>query len=159
MKLSTILMELKKANDFVLKHHRHHASVYRYKFRIGASINDELVGVIHVGRPVSCNLDDGKTVEITRLCTNGARNCCSFLLAAASKISKIMGYSKIITYILETESGCSLTSAGFQKECDTKEGEWGCKSRPRNTTSPTCKKQRFAKYLTNEYKQLKTNDL
>lgn len=64
-------LELKEANAFVDQFHRHHNSVYRDKFRIGAMRNGKLVGVVQVGRPVSRNLDDGKTVEVTRLCTDG----------------------------------------------------------------------------------------
>lgn len=105
-------LELKEANAFVDQFHRHHNSVYRDKFRIGAMRNGKLVGVVQVGRPVSRNLDDGKTVEVTRLCTDGTHNACSFLYAKAAKIAQEMGYSKIITYILQSESGISLKSAG-----------------------------------------------
>lgn len=109
-------LELKEANAFVDQFHRHHNSVYRDKFRIGAMRNGKLVGVVQVGRPVSRNLDDGKTVEVTRLCTDGTHNACSFLYAKAAKIAQEMGYSKIITYILQSESGISLKSAGWHCE-------------------------------------------
>lgn len=70
-------IELKEANAFVEKMHRHHAPVHRDKFRIGV-LNDDgkLVGVIQCGRPVSRVLDDGETIEVVRLCTDGTRNAC-----------------------------------------------------------------------------------
>ncbi len=71
-----------------------------------------MVGVVQVGRPASRNLDDGKTVEVVRLCTDGTKDVCSFLYAKAARIAKEMGYEKIITYILESENGSSLTDAG-----------------------------------------------
>jgi hypothetical protein len=58
-----------------------------------------------------------------------------------------MGYSKIITYILDTESGTSLKASGWRKEADTVGGEWTIPSRPRSTTAPTNPKQRWSKLL------------
>ena len=105
------------------------------------------MGVVQVGRPVSRNLDDGKTVEVVRLCTDGTKDVCSFLYAKAARIAKEMGYERIITYILESENGISLKAAGWEQETVTKGGEWNRKSRPRNTTAPTVPKKRYGKNL------------
>ena len=113
--LKAVSLELKEANAFVGELHRHHNAVHRDKFRVGCEKNGKLVGVVQVGRPVSRVLDDGRTLEVVRLCTNGERNVCSFLYAKAARIAKEMGYSKIITYILSTENGTSLRAAGWQK--------------------------------------------
>lgn len=142
-----IPLELSKANEFVDNLHRHHEPVHRDKFRVGCSIDGKLCGVVQVGRPVSRNLDDGKTVEVTRLCTDGTKDACSFLYAKAARIAKEMGYSKIITYILATEPGTSLIAAGWKEEAITKGGSWTRLSRPRNTTAPTVPKKRFSKIL------------
>lgn len=147
-RLYAVPLELREANEFVATLHRHHDPVYRDKFRVGAEKNGELVGIVQVGRPVSRNLDDGKTVEVTRLCSNGERNVCSFLYGKAAKIAQEMGYSKIITYILQSEPGVSLKAAGWTLEdpsCGG--GNWNCPSRKRNTTAPTEKKQRWSKLL------------
>lgn len=92
-------------------------------------------------------IDNGKTIEVVRLCTDGTDNVCSFLYSRAARIAKEMGYEKIITYILESEDGASLRASGWEKEADTNGGSWNCKSRPRNTTAPTYKKQRWARNL------------
>lgn len=146
--LKAIPIELKTANDFVNRLHRHHDAVYRDKFRIGC-VNDNgiLIGVVQLGRPVARYLDDWKTIEVVRLCTDGTRNVCSFLYARAARIAREMGYTKIITYILATEDGGSLKASGWVKETDTQGHSWNCPSRPRNTTAPTCNKQRWAKIL------------
>lgn len=146
-KLEAVPLELKQANEFISQLHRHHDAVYRDKFRIGAMLNGELVGVVQVGRPVSRMLDDGKTVEVVRLCTNGTKDVCSFLYSRAARIAKEMGYEKIITYILESESGTSLKASGWHQEAVTSGGSWSRPSRPRSTTAPTVPKKRFAKML------------
>ena len=147
-KLYAVPLELKEANAFVGQLHRHHAPVYRDKFRLGAAKDGKLVGVVQIARPVSRNLDDGRTVEVVRLCSDGSRNVCSFLYGRAAKIAQEMGYDKIMTYILQSESGVSLKAAGWSLEdpsCGG--GNWSCPSRQRNTTAPTEKKQRWSKIL------------
>lgn len=146
-KLEAVPLELSQANEFVSQLHRHHDAVYRDKYRIGASLNGKLVGIVQVGRPVSRMLDDGKTVEVVRLCTDGTKDVCSFLYSRAARIAKEMGYEKIITYILESESGTSLKASGWYQEAVTSGGSWSRPSRPRNTTAPTVPKKRYAKIL------------
>lgn len=143
-------LELKQANAFVNALHRHHDPVHRDKFRIGAMLDGKLVGVVQVARPVARMLDDGSTVEVVRLCTDGTKDVCSFLYSKAARIAKEMGYSKIITYILCTESGASLRAAGWQKETETSGGSWDRPSRKRTTTAPTVPKIRYARKLIGE---------
>lgn len=51
--MKAVPLELKEANAFVEKLHRHHAPVHRDKFRFGAvDDNGKLVGVVQLGRPV-----------------------------------------------------------------------------------------------------------
>ena len=99
---------LKEANAFVAEHHRHHKPVVGHKFSIGCTDGEKIVGVAIVGRPVSRYLDDGWTLEVNRLCTDGTRNACSILYAAAWRAVRAMGYRKLITNILDTEPGTSL---------------------------------------------------
>lgn len=145
--LKAVPLELKEANAYVGAIHRHHAPVHRDKYRIGCMLDGRLVGVVQVGRPVSRMLDDGSTVEVVRLCTDGTPQVCSYLYSRAARIAREMGYSKIITYILDTEDGTSLRAAGWYKEAETAGGSWSCASRPRSTTAPTCPKQRWARNL------------
>jgi hypothetical protein len=42
------------------------------KFAVGASVDGKLVGVAIAGRPVARRLDDGKTLEVLRVCTDGS---------------------------------------------------------------------------------------
>ena len=71
--LTLVPMSLKDANTFVAAHHRHHKPVTGHKFSIGCAAEGRLVGVAIVGRPVSRYLDNGLTLEVTRLCTTGEK--------------------------------------------------------------------------------------
>jgi hypothetical protein len=105
-------VSLSEANEYVKQRHRHHKPVVGHKFSIGCEVDGELAGVVIAGRPVSRYLDDGRTLEVTRLCTDGTRNACSFLYAAAARAAAAMGYDRIITYTLDTENGASLRASG-----------------------------------------------
>ena len=72
-----IPISLKQANEYVTAYHRHHKAVRGCKFCIGLKCKNDIVGVAICGRPVSRHYDDGKTLEINRLCTNGYKNACS----------------------------------------------------------------------------------
>ena len=104
-----IPVSLAEANAFVAQHHRHHKPVTGHKFSIGCTADGQLVGVAIVGRPVSRYLDDGQTLEVNRLCTDGTKNACSMLYAAAWRAARAMGYRKMITYILETSLQMTLS--------------------------------------------------
>ena len=94
-------------------------------FRIGLQINNELVGCVMVGRPVSRHLDDGTTLEVNRNCVLPERkNACSKLYGAALRAGKALGYTKIITYTLQFESGSSLRAVGFLPETEIKGKVW-----------------------------------
>lgn len=154
-------IELKEAQAYINQYHRHHEASHRDKFRIAASDGEKIIGVIQVGRPVSRILDNGKTLEVLRLCTQGDKDVCSFLYSRAARIAKEMGYEKIITYILESEQGTSLKASGWELEADNVGGsDWNVPSRPREVinaqlsfldTKPkypiNVKKQRWVKRL------------
>lgn len=72
--LRIVPVSLRTANAYVEKQHRHRKPVTGHKFSIGCTnAQDELVGVAIVGRPVSRYLDDGQTLEVNRLCTDGTK--------------------------------------------------------------------------------------
>jgi len=141
--MKIIPVSLKDANAFVAKYHRHHKPVQGHKFSIGLEYHGELVGVAIVGRPVARHRDDGRTLEVTRLCTNGAKNACSKLYAAAWRACRAMGYTRLGTYILDSESGTSLRAAGWKEIYNTRGRSWDCQSRPRTDKHPIGPKTLF----------------
>lgn len=125
-------LTLAEANAFVVRHHRHHGKVVGHKFSIGAQTDHGiLVGVVIIGRPVARHADDGMTLEITRLCSDGTRNVCSFLYGAAARAAFALGYRRIITYTLKSEGGASLRASGYRVVAETPGRSWSSPSRPR----------------------------
>ena len=138
---------LAAANAFVAEHHRHHKPVRGHKFSLGGTSDGQLAGVAIVGRPVSRYLDDGLTLEVNRLCTDGTKNVCSLLYGATARAAKTMGYRKIITYILDTETGTSLRAAGWSCAGLAGGKEWTGKRRPSEPLYPAQMKYRYEKIL------------
>ena len=143
--LTLIPVSLAQANEFVRQHHRHHKPVAGHKFSIGCAENGRLCAVAIVGRPVSRYLDDGFTLEVNRLCSDGTKNACSILYAAAARAARAMGYHKIVTYTLDTESGASLRAAGWTNAGLAGGKAWTGSRRPAQPLYPAQMKYRYEK--------------
>jgi hypothetical protein len=136
MRLSARPISFADAAAFVALHHRHHTPPVGHKFSIAAVHADMIVGVVIVGRPVARRRDDGCTLEVTRLCTDGTPNACSFLYGRAARAAFALGFARIGTYILKSEPGLSLKAAGWQLIAETPGQSWSVKSRPRIDKHP-----------------------
>lgn len=112
--LRLVPVSFSDACAFVAEHHRHHKPPQGMKFCVGVASNDVLRGVAIAGRPVARSYDDGTTLEVTRVATDGTPNACSALYAACWRASKALGYSRLITYTQADESGSSLRAAGWR---------------------------------------------
>ena len=145
--LSIHPITLRAANAYVAEHHRHHGETAGGKFAIACYNGDELCGVAICGRPVSRHLDDGTTLEINRVCTDGTKNACSKLYGACCRIAKDMGYRKVITYILESEDGASVKASNFTCEGEAGGTHW-TGERDRGQRIPHEMKQRYVRELT-----------
>lgn len=110
---------------------------------MGASEDEKIVGCAIVGKPVARMLNDGGTVEITRLCTDGTRNACSFLYRVCVRVARAMGYQRVLTYTLCSEGGASLRGAGFRIARVTKAQSWSRPSRERTDKHPIQEKFRW----------------
>lgn len=144
LELNVVPVSFKAACQFVNSHHRHLGSPRGMKFAVALSNGKEVIGVLIAGRPVARCMDDGLTLEITRLCVLSAyQNACSKLYAAARRIAKEMGYATLITYTLMDEPGISLKAAGFLHDYITKGGSWNSKGRSRIDKHQTGAKHRW----------------
>lgn len=123
MRLAPI--SIREANRYVLHHHRHHRPTQGALFALAAEVDGELVGVAVVGRPVGRGLQDGRTVEITRVCTDGTRNACSFLYGRCRRAARALGYERVVTYTRQDESGASPRAAGFEQVALLDARSWG----------------------------------
>ncbi len=137
----------RKASGYINENHRHHNATTGCKFCISV-IDDEghIHGVAVCGRPVSRRLDDGYTLEINRVCTDGTKNACSMLYGACSRIAKAMGYKKVITYTLHSENGASLKASNFNCEGQAGGTHW-TGIRNKGQSIPAEMKKRWSLYL------------
>jgi len=133
--MEIIPMTLKQANEFVDRFHRHNKHVTGHKFSLGLTHNGELIGVAIVGRPIARNLDNGFNLEVLRVCIkdNAPKGANSKLYARCRAIGQMMGYKKIITYTLKSESQSTMKALGAIQECDVKAHEWTRPSRERSS--------------------------
>lgn len=143
MALSLVPVTLKEASRYVSAHHRHHDPPRGALFALACSDGAKVCGVAIVGRPVARMLQDDYTAEVTRLCTDGTRNACSILYAAAWRAARALGYRRLVTYTLPEEGGASLRASGWRLVGQAGGGSWSRRDRPRVDTHPTQTKLRW----------------
>ena len=132
MSLSVVPISFAEAAHFVALHHRHHPAPRGHKFSLAvADETGEVRGVATVGRPVARALDDGWTLEVNRVATDGAKNVCSMLYGACWRAARALGYRKLVTYTLRSEPGTSLRAAGWKLVGQASEPNWIRRGRPR----------------------------
>jgi len=130
-------ISFQEACAFIAQHHRHHRPPQGWKFGIAVNNGQAVTGVVMVGRPVARHFDDGFTLEVTRMATNGMHNVCSMLYGAAWRACRALGYTRLITYTLSSEPGVSLRAAGWRTVGTTKGRSWNWRGRPRVDRHPT----------------------
>lgn len=122
-RLMLVPISIAEAKRYVLHHHRHHRPPQGALFALGVEAHGQLCGVAIVGRPPR-GLQDGRTVEVTRCCTDGTPNACSFLYGRCRRAAAALGYGKVLTYTRQDESGSSLRAAGFVQEALLPARDW-----------------------------------
>jgi hypothetical protein len=144
LRLEAFNLGREQANSLVRRFHRHHGPVTGFKFAIGLRRGTEIVGVVIAGRPVARLLDDGATLEITRLAVkDGVPNACSKLYGHAVRAGRALGFDSIVTYTLAEEPGTSLRAAGFRHAGESGGGSWTRPSRKREDGHPLGPKVRW----------------
>lgn len=145
--MKLVPLRLSDAKEHIRRLHRHNDAPLSWLFGVGVEANGDLVGVGIAGRPVARALDDGRTLEITRICSTGVPNVCSMLYGALSRAAFALGYSRVVTYTLQSETGASLKASGFEHVADLKErAGWDAPNRPRLfDPSPRKAKRRWEK--------------
>jgi hypothetical protein len=131
--LRIVPVRFEDACGFVATWHRHHQPPVGHRFSIGVATPDGVLrGVAMIGRPVARSYDDGLTLEVNRTATDGTPNANSALYGAAWRATKALGYSRLITYTQDGESGASLRGAGWRTVAQrpARPG-WTTPSRPR----------------------------
>lgn len=136
--LEVVPVRMRAARAFVTAVHRTHSAPPGGLFAVGAVDQaGDLRAVAIVGRPVARQLDDGRTAEVVRLASDGARNACSLLYAAAWRACRALGYRRLVTYTAAGETGASLRAAGWRVvgEAKPRRQGWHTPSRPRSSAA------------------------
>lgn len=116
---------LKDARSLCAGIHRRHNPPQGGLFAAALEIDGEIIGVAIAGRPVSRHLDDGLTVEVTRVAVKpGHRNGCTQLYGALNRAAAALGYRRSITYTCEDEGGISCRAAGYADDGEAGGGVW-----------------------------------
>jgi hypothetical protein len=134
-RLEIVPMTRAEAQSYVRKWHRHHPPSLGGVFQLGIADEDGRIrGVAMVGRPVARGLQDGFTLEVNRVATDGCPNACSALYGASWRAARALGWRKLITYTLARESGSSLRGAGWRVIGEREGRSWATSSlaRPRD---------------------------
>lgn len=135
--LALVPVSLAQANEHVSAWHRHNKPVPGAKFCVGAADDYGILRAVAIaGRPVARGFDDGQTIEVVRVASDGSRNACSMLYGACQRAAFALGYRRIITYTEADESGSSLRASGWRviAQRPPRKG-WSVPSRPRDDTT------------------------
>lgn len=134
-KLRIVPMTLSDANQVVENIHRHHGAAMALSpsFAIGCVVDEDpmasscegrLCGAAVSGRPINRHNDDGATIEVLRTATDGTPNAPSALLRGCVRVASAMGFGRVITYTLDSETGESLRGAAFKDAGYAEKTKW-----------------------------------
>ena len=141
--LEVVPCTITDAKAFVLEHHRKLKPNATGLFAVACAKSGVVVGVAIVEAPKARMLRDGWTAEVTRLATDGTRNACSILYAAAWRAARALGYRRLVTYIGANEPGTSVRAAGWREVASVKPESWSRRARPRVDHAPKQRKIRW----------------
>ena len=144
-RLTIVPCDVTRANRYVQSLHRHHKPVTQSRFSLAVADEEGVVrGVAIVGRPVARLLDDGWTLEVNRVATDGCPNACSALYGAVGRIARQMGYRRVYTYTRVDEPGASLRGAGWTLDDPAiRARSWNMPNRQRTDNTEVVQRQRW----------------
>jgi hypothetical protein len=136
MTLHVVPVSFNDACQFITMWHRHHEPPNGHRFSVGVADDETLVGVAIVSHPIARHLMDGRTLEVIRTATDGTPHANSMLYATCWRATKALGYTRLVTYTQDGETGSSLRAAGWHvvAERPSRPG-WSAPSRPRDNTA------------------------
>jgi hypothetical protein len=152
-RMTVVPCSQRQANAYVSQLHRHHRPPRGSVFQLAVIDEEGLVrGVAMVGRPLARMLQDGYTLEVNRVATDGCQNACSALYGAAWRTVRGLGYRRLFTYTLPQEGGASLRGSGWTEAGLVEGNEWRGRFNPewqglgeRANDWPTSDKTRWVK--------------
>lgn len=138
-------ISLNAARDWIGHTHRHlRRPVTGWLFGVEILRGDTRIGVACAARPCARMLQDGETIEISRVAVlEGEQNACSAAYGALRRAAVALGYTRVVTYTLGDEPGTSLRASGFRCEGMAGGGEADRPSRRRTPVEQSGPKKRW----------------
>lgn len=134
-----------KAREIVDVWHRHHGASTSAQYAAAVATEDGIVrGVALIGRPVARGLDDGYTLEVTRVATDGTPNACSALYGIARRLAAALGYARLVTYTRVDEPGSSPRAAGLHDDGPIRARSWDMPGRRRTDKTEVIARRRWS---------------
>ncbi|MEW1700110.1 XF1762 family protein [Streptomyces sp. NPDC093249] len=128
--LHHVPLRQRAAKEFVRQWHRTNRSPPGAVF--AADQRDIPRAVAIVECPVPRHLHSGEALDATRTATEGVRNASSSVYAACWRAAQALGYSCLVTYTQEGESGASSRGVWWRSIArHPARGRWNCAARPR----------------------------
>jgi hypothetical protein len=144
-RLVAVPCSVTKARHVVDAWHRHHGSSTPALYAAAVATEDGIVrGVALIGRPVARLLDDGWTLEVTRVATDGTPNACSALYGIARRLGAALGYARLVTYTREDEPGSSPRAAGLTDDGPIRARSWDMPGRRRTDKTEIVRRRRWS---------------
>lgn len=147
-RLRPVPCTVQRAREIVGGLHRHHGPSTSALYAAAVATEDgTVVGVALIGRPVARLLDDGWTLEVTRVATDGTPNACSALYGIARRLAAALGYARLITYTRADEPGSSPRAAGLVDEGPIRARSWDRPGRRRTDKTEIVQRRRWSAEL------------
>lgn len=144
-RLVAVPCSVTRAREVVEAWHRHHGPSTSGLYAAAVATEDGIVrGVALIGRPVARLLDDGFTLEVTRVATDGTPNACSALYGIARRLAATLGYARLITYTRDDEPGTSPRAAGLSDDGPIRARSWNMPGRRRTDKTEIVRRRRWS---------------
>jgi hypothetical protein len=122
---------LREANHYVRLWHSHNEPVRGCMFTVACETRTgDVVGVAIVGRPIAPALQDGRTIEVTRVATPGLRadrrcwGAMSMMIRSVWAAAWAIGVRRGVSYTRADESGRGYEVAGWLPVATCKTAAW-----------------------------------
>jgi hypothetical protein len=144
-RLIAVPCSVTRAREVVESLHRHHGPSTSGLYAAAVATEDGTVrGVALIGRPVARLLDDGWTLEVTRVATDGTPNACSALYGIARRLAAALGYARLVTYTRADEPGSSPRAAGLADDGPIRARSWNMPGRARTDKTEIVPRRRWS---------------
>lgn len=135
---------LDAARRWIRDVHSHHPPPRRIMHGVAVECDGRVVCIAVTERPKARGLCDGRTIEVTRVASDGStEHAASKAIAAIARGVIALGWTRVVSYTLLGEAGTSYRAAGWWPTGIVRGRQWSCESRPRESVAQPGDKVRW----------------